>query len=336
MRRLLFKESGYSTACFGKWHLGDQPEFLPTNHGFDTFFGIPYSHDMWPENPNHKNWKNGCCPLPILQNSKVVDVVQHMDDQAKLCKRFADKAVEYIRKNKKKPFFIYLPHCFIHNPRRARQEFMERAGGNDRRAVIEEVDWSVGCIRQTLQELDLTDNTLVVFTSDNGGTKNNEPLRGKKGSTWEGGMRVPTLACWPGKIPPGSVCNEVATQMDFLPTIATLAGSTPPGDRIIDGKDVTPLLFGKVAARSPYEFFFYYNKKNQLDAVRSGDWKLFTNGQLYNLKNDIGEQHNVADANPQTVRRLKKYLQRGHNDLGNPHNCRPVGKSPNPRYLISN
>jgi arylsulfatase A-like enzyme len=333
----ILKKEGYSTGCFGKWHLGDQHEFLPVNHGFDTYFGIPYSHDMWPKNPGSKNWKNGCCPLPVLQNDKVVDIVDSRDDQARLCKRFTNKAIEFIQNNKDNFFFVYLPHCFIHNPQIARQKFMERAGGDARRAVVEEVDWSLGRIRETLKELNLVDNTLVIFTSDNGGggrKNNNKPLRGGKGSTWEGGMRVPTIACWSGKIPAGSTCNKVATHMDFLPTLAALAGGAIPQDRVIDGKNITSLLFGDKSAESPYEAFFYYNKKNELEAVRSGNWKLFNNGQLYNLKNDISEQHNVAENNSEIVTKLQKYFKQGHNDLENPDNCRPPGKANNPQYLV--
>jgi arylsulfatase A-like enzyme len=257
-----------------------------------------------------------------------------MDDQAQLCKHFTDEAITFIRKNKNRPFFVYLPHCFIHYPQIARQEFMDEAEGNNTRAVVEEIDWSVGRIRQTLEELGLAENTLVIFTSDNGGPKNNGPLRGGKGSTWEGGMRVATLACWRGTIPANSTCDEIATQMDFLTTFAALAGGTPPQDRIIDGKDISSLLLDKAGAKSPHEAFFYY-KGNELEAVRSGEWKLFTNDQLYNLEKDIGERHNAADKNPQIVTRLKKYLQQARNDMGNPENCRPVGKNPNPRYLVS-
>lgn len=210
--------AGYATGCFGKWHLGDQPEFLPTNQGFDTYFGIPYSNDMWPPHPPAARWKSGVCPLPVLQGEKVVDVVEDMDDQADLCKRFTDQAVAFIRRNRERPFFVYLPHSFIHHPRAARKEFLERAGIDSdtkldgermireheyflrqrTRAEIEEVDWSVGQILNTLRELGLAENTLVLFTSDNGGASGcvNAPLRGGKGSTFEGGMREPTLAWW--------------------------------------------------------------------------------------------------------------------------------------------
>ena len=349
----VLKDAGYATGGFGKWHLGDQPEFLPTRHGFDSYFGIPYSNDMWPGHPGAKRWKNGVCPLPVLRDDKVVNIVKNMDDQAQLCKRFTDAAVAFIKQNKDRPFFVYLPHAFIHHPRNARKEFMNKAGIEAKmdetkmirqreyamrqrtRAQIEEVDWSVGRILDTIRELGLAENTMVIFTSDNGGSMgcSNQPLRGGKGSTWEGGMREPTVAWWPGTIPPKSTCDEVAATMDLLPTFAALGGGKVPDDRVIDGKDIAPLLLGRANAKSPHKAFYYYRGK-KLQAVRSGQWKLHTNGQLYNLKKDIGERKNVAKQNPEIVARLKKYLDECRADLDNPKNCRPVGKNMNPQYLV--
>jgi len=335
----VLKEAGYATGCFGKWHLGDQPKFLPTRHGFDTYVGIPYSNDMWPKHPGAKKWKNGVCPLPVLRDEEVVDIVEDMDDQAQLCKQFTDEVVRFIKKNKDGPFFCYLPHAFIHWPRKARKAFMDKAEGNATCAQIEEVDWSVGQILQALRDLDLAENTLVLFTSDNGGSGGsvNKPLRGGKGSTWEGGMREPTLAWWPGHIPAGSVCDEVATAMDLLPTFAKLGGGKVPEDRVIDGKDIAPLLRDPANAVSPYEAFFYYGG-NRLRAVRSGPWKLHANGRLYNLDEDIGEQKNVAKQHPKVVKRLKEYLAECRKDLGDGpkpgKNCRPVGMCQNPQYLV--
>jgi len=330
----VLKDAGYATGCFGKWHLGDQPEFLPTSHGFDTYFGIPYSNDMWPPMPAAKRWKVFPCPLPVMRDTKVVDIVKDMDDQAQLCKRFTDEAVAFIRKNKDRPFFVYLPHAFVHNPRRARKEFMDKAKGNATRAQIEEVDWSTGQILQTVRELGLEKDTMVIFTSDNGGAGgcSSKPLRGGKGSTWEGGMREPTIAWWPGKIPAKTTCDELATTMDLLPTFAALGGAKTPGDRTIDGKDISDLLLGRANAKSPHEAFFYYSR-TRLQAVRSGRWKLHAKGQLYNLDKDIGEKQNVAKQNPDVVARLKKLLDACRADLDNPANCRPVGKVKNPKYL---
>ncbi len=330
----VLKDAGYATGCFGKWHLGDQPKFLPTRHGFDTYFGIPYSNDMWPQHPGAKRWKNGVCPLPVMRGEEVEDIVEDMDDQAQLCKRFTDEAVKFIKNNKDNPFFVYLPHAFIHWPRRARKEFMDKANGNVTRAQIEEIDWSVGRILDTIRELGLGEDTMVLFTSDNGGSRSssNKPLRGGKGSAWEGGMREPTIAWWPGAIPAGSVCDEVSATMDLLPTFAGLGGGKVPDDRVIDGKDIAPLLRDPDKAESPHEAFFYH-QGNHLRAVRSGKWKLHK-GQLYNLDEDIGEKNNVAKQNPQVVRRLRKYMEDFEADLKK--NSRPVGKTANPQYLVKN
>lgn len=349
----ILKDAGYATGCFGKWHLGDQPEFLPTNHGFDTYFGIPYSNDMWPLMPESEEWKVAPPPLPVMRNDKVVGIVKDMDDQAQLCKRFTDEAVAFIRDNRDRPFFVYLPHAFVHHPRNARKEFMDRAGPAKEldeqkmirepgyamrqrtRAQIEEVDWSVGRILDTIQELGLAENTMVIFTSDNGGAWgcSNAPLRGGKGTTWEGGMREPTIAWWPGTIPANSTCDEIATTMDLLPTFAIMAGGKVPKDRVIDGKNIAPLLLGRANVKSPHQAFLYY-KGNNLQAVRSGKWKLHTSGKLYNLEKDIGERQNVAKDNPDILTRLRKYLDEARADLDDPKNCRPVGKNMNPQYLV--
>ncbi|MFO7904086.1 MAG: sulfatase, partial [Pirellulaceae bacterium] len=226
----LLKEVGYATGCFGKWHLGDQPRFLPTEQGFDTYFGIPYSNDMWPE---HTRWPFP--ELPILRNKEIVDQVDNMDDQGTLCRRFTQEAVTFIKDHRDKPFFVYVPHAFVHHPRAASSRFMEQAK-NVTEAQIEEVDWSVGRILETLRDEGLADQTFVLFTSDNGGARGcvNKPLRGGKGSAWEGGVREPTVAWWPQTIPAGSTCDEVATALDVLPTFAKLAGASVPDDRVID------------------------------------------------------------------------------------------------------
>ena len=352
----MLKEAGYITGCFGKWHLGDQPEFLPNNQGFDYYFGIPYSHDMWPQNPKAQKYKNGVCPLPVLRNNEVVDIVESMKDQGQLCKRFTDEAVHFIEANKDKPFFVYLPHAFVHHPRSASEEFLIQAGIKDpakldekqltikwnyymrerAKAQIEEVDGSVGQIIDTLRRLKLEKNTCVIFTSDNGGTGGcvNDPLRGKKGTTWEGGMREPTIAWWPGTIPAGSTCDEIATSMDLLPTFAKIAGGKTPSDRKIDGNDISSLLRDPKNAKTPYEAFFYY-KENTLQAVRSGAWKLHTNGQLYNLETDIGEIIDVAARHPEVVSKLERYLEQCRADLDNPNNCRPAGICENAKLLVS-
>ncbi|MBL7141390.1 MAG: sulfatase [Planctomycetes bacterium] len=332
----VLKAAGYATGCFGKWHLGDQPQFLPTNQGFDTYFGIPYSNDMWAQ---HERWRFP--PLPLMRGTEVVGRVETMDDQADLCRQVTDEAVRFIRSSRDRPFFCYVPHAFIHWPRAARKEFLEKTKNPDKvtGAQIEEVDWSVGQILQTLRDLDLAGRTLVLFTSDNGGARGcvNKPLRGGKGTVWEGGMREPTLAWWPGRIPAGAVCDAVTTTMDVLPTFAALAGARPPADRIIDGHDIRPLLLGQPGAASPYQTFFYYGGQ-RLQAVRSGQWKLFADGPLYDLDADIGETTDVAKAHPDVVARLQAQLALARADLGEGKtpgpNCRPCGVAPDARTLL--
>ncbi len=333
----LLREAGYATGCFGKWHLGDQPQFLPTSQGFDEYFGLPYSNDMW---HGHQGWH--FTPLPLVRGVEAVGEVKTMEDQAQLCKLFTDEAIAFIRRNKDRPFFAYLPHAFIHHPRAAREPFLARAKNPDRvtGAQIEEVDWSVGQVVDTLRQLKLEERTLVIFTSDNGGARGcvNRPLRGGKGSAFEGGMREPTLAWWPGEIPAGSVCNELVTAMDLLPTFAHLAGTSVPQDRIIDGKDVAALLRARPGAKSPHDAFFYY-RGNNLAAVRSGPWKLFADGRLYNLDQDISETENIAAKHPEVVARLEKLLARAREDLGDGEkpgkDCRPVGSAENPRVILA-
>ena len=321
------KSVGYTTGCFGKWHLGDQPEFLPTAQGFDTYYGIPYSNDMWPALKRFK-----CPDLPVLHNTKVVELIKDMDGQATLCKKFTDAATQFIRKNKKKPFFVYLPHAFVHSPRKASPQFMAEAKTVEQ-AQVEEVDWSVGQILKTLREEGLEKNTLVLFTSDNGpaGGLSAGPLRGHKGTAFEGGQREPTVVWWPGTVPAGTVSNELTTAMDLLPTFATLAGAKMPTNRVIDGKDIAPIILGKSGAKTPHDRFFY-QQGGRLAAVRSGDWKLFVKGQLYNLNNDLAEKNNIAHANPKIVKKLRGYLDDFQKDLA--INSRPVGLVQNPRTLV--
>ena len=357
----MLKEQGYATGCFGKWHLGDQPQFLPTEQGFDEYFGIPYSNDLWAHHPRNDYYDFS--PLPVMRDAEVVGEVKDMHDQSQLCLRFTEAAVSFIRSHQDEPFFVYLPHAFVHHPRGTRDEFLKRSqseqtgsgemdwgavlddpGGVEQRwrtrAQIEEVDWSAGQVLDTLHELGLAENTMVVFTSDNGGASGcvNLPLRGGKGSTWEGGMREPSLAWWPGRIPAGSVSDEIMSTMDLLPTIAGFSGAQVPQDRTIDGKDVSRILPGEPDARTPHEAFSYY-RQNEVEAVRSGEWKLFrTTGALYNLKQDIGETTDVAADNPEVVARLNELLNEAVADLGDGAddcpNCRPVGVDDDPQPLI--
>ncbi len=377
----ILREQGYATGCFGKWHLGDQPAFLPLAHGFDEYFGIPYSNDMWPFHPSFTDeGPFHFPPLPLMRGAEVIGEVKDMRDQAELCRSFTQETVSFIRRNRDRPFFAYLPHAFVHHPRAASEPFLEGAGepadsidwtavtrgstpwhcGPDQecgpgsmskdswdalvrlrtKAQIEEVDWSVGEILGALRDLGIAENTLVIFTSDNGGATGcvNAPLRGGKGTTWEGGMREPTLAWWPGSVPAGSVSDEVASTMDLLPTFARLGGGTLPQDRILDGRDISTLLLGKSGAKSPHQAFYYY-REQELQAVRSGKWKLFRkSGELYDLEQDIGETRDVSQAHPGVVDRLKGYFDEASSDLGDGSGscprCRAVGKIEDPGTLL--
>lgn len=316
----VLKNAGYKTAMFGKWHLGDQPDFLPTKQGFDEFFGLPYSHDI---HPSHQNQKKFNFPdLLLLEGEKVIET---NPDRDYLNKRITKRAVDFIKKNKENPFFLYVPHTSPHRPLLASPKFMKKAPKEILEAInskeeidykirdkiypqtIAEIDWSVGEILDALKEYGVDENTFVIFTSDNGPMVGSAaPLKGKKGSTYEGGMRMPTVIRWPGKIQPGTVNNELLTAMDLLPTFANLAGGKIPNDRVIDGKDISLVLQGK--SKSPHEAFYYYSKE-KLEAVRVGQWKLRVSGksspELYNLDNDISESNNVINQFPNIEQNLR-------------------------------
>jgi len=321
----MLKQAGYATGCFGKWHLGDQPQFLPTRRGFDEYLGIPYSNDMW--SPRYP-------PLPLIKQEEPVAWVQDGPDQALLCKVFTDAAVDFIRRHKDEPFFVYLPHAFIHHPRFARDEFLQRAGGDVTRAQIEEVDWSAGQVLDGLRELGLADNTLVFFTSDNGGSDGTSmgPLRGGKGGPeYEGHKREPTLAWWPGTIPAGAVCHEIGSTIDLYPTFAALAGTNVPQDRIIDGSDIRDLLRGKPGARSPHTLLYYGH-----GGLRDGKWKLVKSGkgwELYDLETDLGEKHDLADKHPDRVKAMVKQIEAHRADVTS--HRRPHGTAANPKPILT-
>ena len=356
----VLKDAGYATGCFGKWHLGDQPEFLPDGTRVRRIFRNSLLERHVAPTPQRRPGEASgtfrrcpCCETP-RSSARWTD----MHGQGMLCKLFTDEATGFIRRNKDKPFFVYLPHAYIHHPRGVQKGFLDQEESNpvdwkavarepwevdlERRtkAQIEEVDWSAGQILDTIRDLGIAENTLVLFTSDNGGSRGcvNTPLRGAKGSTWEGGMREPTLAWWPGRIPAGSACDEVATAMDLLPTFAALSGGRVPEDRTIDGRDISDLLLGRAGAKSPHNAFYYYFR-HELQAVRSGKWKLFAkDGALYDLDADIGETSDVSAQHPEVVSRLSKLLAEARADLGDGRgtcpNCRTVGKTGDPSFLI--
>jgi len=325
----MLKDVGYRTACVGKWHLGHLPPCLPTYQGFESYYGVPYSNDMWIDPANeladdilireglsleevkagHKQ-KNR---VPLMRDEQVIE---YPADQKTLTKRYTEESVRFIRENRENPFFLYLPHTMVHLPLAVSEAFENRT----EKLIwdsIEEVDWSVGEILRVLREEGLSEKTLVVFTSDNGAAVGSSaPLRAKKGSVYEGGVREPTVMWWPGVIPAGEVCTEVAATIDLLPTLAGLCGGTLPEAKI-DGKDIAPLMKGEPGAKSPHEFYVLMHKEG---SVRSGPWKFYPwrekagdkdaipgrepsefEVQLYNVMDDIGETENVAAEHPELV-----------------------------------
>jgi arylsulfatase A len=276
----LLKQQGYATMAIGKWHVGDQVEFLPTHRGFDHYLGLPYSNDMggeWDGAPGAP--ANGRKPpLPLVRDDAVIETLKG-PDQEKLVQLYTDEAIKFISEHKEGPFFLYLPHTAVHVPIHPGEAFQGKSGNGRYGDWVEEVDASTGRIFDTLRELKLDQNTLVIFTSDNGpwlikgkDGGNAGPLRGGKGGTYEGGMREPTVVWWPGHVPAGKSTDAVAGEIDLLPTLIKLAGGTVPGDRKIDGVDIAPVLLGQ-SQQSPRECQYYFNG-NRLEAVRSGPWKL--------------------------------------------------------------
>ncbi len=337
----VLQRAGYETACVGKWHLGDQRQFLPTRHGFDSYFGIPFSNDMGHDSrPQPYRYP----PLPLLRGE---EVVEEEPDQRLITKRYTQEALAFIERDRQgRPFFLYLPHTMPHWPQYASERFAGKSKNGAWGDAVEEIDWSTGRILAKLEELGLDDGTLVVFTSDNGGAvqhgASNFPLRGGKGTTWEGGHRVPFLARWPGRVPAGTASDELAISVDILPTFAALAGADVPSDRVIDGKDIRPLLLSDRAEPTPHVAYFYYFMSH-LNGVRSGRWKLHVARkggrypdyepnpvlELYDLHADIAERHNVADRFPQVVARLQALAALARADLGDGklagRNQRPPG-----------
>jgi len=345
----LLKTKGYATSCIGKWHIGHKPKFLPTRQGFDSYFGIPYSNDMTidPEAKlaadiilregftldrikNEKPKKN---LVPLMRNE---EVIEYPCDQTTLTKRYTEEAVRFIEKNEDKPFFLYIPHTMPHIPLFASKNFKGKSERGPYGDTIEEIDWSVGEIMKTLRENNLDENTLVIYTSDNGPWKLKEgrggsayPLRGYKFQTYEGGMRVPCIMSWKGKIPSGTVCDEIGATIDLLPTFANLAGAKIPDDRIIDGKNIWPIISGKEGALSPHDIYYYY-KGNRLESARQGKWKIRRSGkksqsvELYNLEDDISESKNLSPKNPELIEVMLKKMDEFDKDLK--LSQRPIGK----------
>lgn len=337
------RSRGYATAIFGKWHLGHHPEFLPTRHGFDRYYGIPYSNDMWPNHPeNPKAWGD----LPTFEGEEIVG---YNTDQTRFTGDLTDRAVAFIEEHADRPFFLYVAHPMPHVPLHVSEEFLGGSAQGLYGDVIEEIDASTGRILDTLDREGIEEDTLVLFTSDNGPwlsygdhAGSTGPLREGKGTCFEGGVRVPFLARWPGRIPAGTVCTEPAMTIDVLPTVVRLLEAAPPA-RPIDGKDIWPLFAGESGAVSPQEAYFFYYRRNALEAMRSGRWKLhFPHGyrsmeertpgrgglpgkydygvrtglELYDLLEDVGETRDLASERPEVVERLGALADAMRADLG--------------------
>jgi arylsulfatase A-like enzyme len=348
----ILRDAGYATACIGKWHLGDQPPFLPTRQGFGTYFGIPYSDDMTARDGT--NWP----PLPLMRDERVLEAPV---DRNTLTRRYTEEAIRFLSEPRDRPFFLYLPHAMPGSTQRpfASRAFQSRSANGPYGDSVEELDWSTGEILAAIERLGIDSQTLVVWTSDNGAPRrnppqgSNAPLSGWGYSTREGGMRVPCVVRWLDRVPAGTTSAAITTTMDLLPTFAHLAGASLPAGRVLDGRDIWPLLRGTPGARSPHEAFFYYHM-DQLQAVRSGRWKLYlasearrTNlrdataiaqAELYDLQNDIGETDNVADRHPEIVSRLNRLADQARADLGDGpsrgHGQRSVGRMENPAPVV--
>jgi len=337
----MLKRVGYATGCFGKWHLGDQPEYLPNNRGFDEYEGIPYSNDMWEESgkPEPKKYP----PLPYLKQGKVVAHISDKESQAILPIATTDAAVDFINRHANEPFFAYVPLTTVHVPHFAKVNGKVVEGTEAFTAQIDEIDQCVGRIMDALNAKGIEKQTLIFFTNDNGGGPKSYsfPLRGGKfGPKYEGNMRMATLAWWPGKVPAGKVTEEIVSSADLLPTFAALAGGEVPKDRIIDGMDVGGILLGREGAKSPHDILYYgTGDAGDGSGVRQGNWKLVRYRQtgqliveLYDLSKDIGEQTNLAVKEPERVKSMI-VLMDAHTQEIKAHS-RPAGFVDDPKPIL--
>ena len=340
------KQKGYATACFGKWHLGHHPKFLPVHHGFDEYYGLPYSNDMWPYHPDGKAGKY-YPKLRMIEGDKVVDEEVTAEDQCQLTTEYTRRAVDFIDRNHDRPFLLYLPHSMVHVPLYVSEKFKGKSKRGLFGDVVMEIDWSVGQVLDTLRKHGIDKKTMVIFTADNGpwlsygdhcGTAG--PLREGKGTMFDGGCREPTIFWWPGTIPADTTCSTPAMTIDLLPTIAYLADAPLP-KLPIDGKNIWPLIAGEPGAKSPHEaYYFYYDR--QLQAIRMGKWKMHfphkyrtlsgrkggTGGipvkydqakigiSLFDMEKDPGETTDLAKENPEVVAKIKKLGDAMRADLG--------------------
>ena len=352
----MLKTLGYHTGIIGKWHLGHHKKFLPLQHGFDEYYGIPYSNDMWPVDfdgvpmrlKDTSDFKNRYPVLPLVEGNEKVGEVLTLAGQDKLTTTYTEKAVKFIENHKDGPFFLYFPHSMVHVPLGVSEKFRGKSKQGFFGDVMMEVDWSVGEIMKAVEKYGLEDNTLIIFTSDNGPWLNfgnhagtTGGLREGKGTSWEGGQRVPCLMRWPGVIPEGEICNKLVCAMDILPTIATITGAPLP-ELKIDGVNILPLMQGDKTV-SPRHDFYYYYQRNSLEAVQRDYWKLvlphqgrsyrgvkpgadgwpgaystekIEKPQLYNLHRDPGEWYDVSEYYPEKVKELQALAEKAREDLG--------------------
>ncbi|MCC8198078.1 MAG: sulfatase [Tannerellaceae bacterium] len=353
----VLKKKGYQCAAYGKWHLGHLKPFLPIHHGFDEYFGIPYSNDMWPNHPT-----GTYPPLPLIEGDEVIETDP---DQTHFTTEFTERAIQFIDKNRENPFFIYLAHPMPHVPLFVSDKFKDKSKQGLYGDMIMEIDWSVGEILRKLKETGLDKNTLVVVTSDNGPWLNygnhagsTGGLREGKGVSFEGGQRVPCIMQWKGRIPEGTVCHKLSSTIDLLPTFASIAGAPLP-DHKIDGVDIMPLLANEKEA-NPRESFYYYYRRNSLEAVTDGSYKLvfphphrtyeeavpgrdglpgwvnenyeLQDTLLFDLRRDPGERYNILGEHPDILAKLERFAEEARRDLGDDlaaregANVRPIGR----------
>lgn len=363
----MLKQKGYKTGMAGKWHLGDEMPYLPLQNGFDEYLGLPYSNDMWPVDydgtpiTDTSVWKSHYPPLPLIKGNEKIREIRTLDDQDELTTIYTEFATDFIKRNRDDPFFLYLAHSMCHVPLGVSDKFRGKSRQGMFGDVIEELDWSVGEVMKTLKDNGLEDNTFVIYTSDNGPWINfgnhagsTGGLREGKGTSFEGGQREPCIMRWPGTIPVGKICNNLASTIDILPTLAEITGAGLP-DHKIDGVSILPLLRG-VKDANPRDHFYYYYQLNALEAVRKGHWKLVLPhpsrsyegvlpgkdgypGEynhidvplaLYDLRRDPGERYDVKEQNPEIVQELQDLADQARQDLGDdltntpPTNNRPA------------
>jgi arylsulfatase A-like enzyme len=360
----ILKTKGYHTGAIGKWHLGHHKKFLPLQHGFDYYYGIPYSNDMWPvdfdgvpfEKKDPANNKMRYPILPLIEGNEKIAEIRTFSDQDKITTDYTERAVKFIEDHKNVNFFLYMPHSMVHVPLGVSDKFRGKSKQGMYGDVMMEVDWSVGEIMKALEKNGLEKNTLVIFTSDNGPWLNfgnhagtTGGLRDGKGTSWEGGQRVPCIMKWPEVIPAGEICSKIASSIDLLPTLAAITGAELPGNKI-DGVNIFSLMTGERDAMPRHDFLYYY-RQNSLEAVQRDYWKLvlphenyqsyrgqkpgndrwpgpygtekITSYELYDLRRDPGEWYNVAEYYPDKIKELQTLAEEARKDLGDENTNSP-------------